>query len=266
MYWKLSLNIIKFLNTYLSLANWSSKVQIFKFVIVCPARKLRSGLAPVRGERHKVEKNKTETVKPYQMCLYAFLLQLCVDGWVIQQHIMDLDEPRTGGGLRSHRRWSVTFSNFQLFNIFDFYIFTRCLLSHLQFHLSTPYSLQGQFQRRRIFLWRPPTPSCSSAGLSKHIWRKKLAHISSPRNWSLFPRAWVSIYDVWELFWAPTSNDQMPPQYIGFAEDMMLILFLVCILATLVTVHRATCYRQFQVPPGHHLISSLLPIVPGGET
>ena len=35
----------------------------------------------------------------------------------------------------------------------------------------------------------------------------------------------------------------------------MLILFLVCILATLVTVHRATCYRQFQVPPGHHLIS-----------
>ena len=47
----------------------------------------------------------------------------------------------------------------------------------------------------------------------------------------------------------------MPPQYIGFAEDMMLILFLVCILATLVTVHRATCYRQFQVPPGHHLIS-----------
>ena len=39
----------------------------------------------------------------------------------------------------------------------------------------------------------------------------------------------------------------MPPQYIGFAEDMMLILFLVCILATLVTVHRATCYRQFQV-------------------
>ena len=41
--------------------------------------------------------------------------------------------------------------------------------------------------------------------------------------------------------------NMMPPQYIGFAEDMMLILFLVCILATLVTVHRATCYRQFQV-------------------
>ena len=40
--------------------------------------------------------------------------------------------------------------------------------------------------------------------------------------------------------------NMMPPQYIGFAEDMMLILFLVCILATLVTVHRATCYRQFQ--------------------
>ena len=43
------------------------------------------------------------------------------------------------------------------------------------------------------------------------------------------------------------TMNMMPPQYIGFAEDMMLILFLVCILATLVTVHRATCYRQFQV-------------------
>ena len=42
----------------------------------------------------------------------------------------------------------------------------------------------------------------------------------------------------------PNRPDISPsPQYIGFAEDMMLILFLVCILATLVTVHRATCYR-----------------------
>ena len=46
----------------------------------------------------------------------------------------------------------------------------------------------------------------------------------------------------------PSSSSPTPfCQYIGFAEDMMLILFLVCILATLVTVHRATCYRQFQV-------------------
>ena len=43
------------------------------------------------------------------------------------------------------------------------------------------------------------------------------------------------------------TMNMMPPQYIGFAEYMMLILFLVCILAILVTVHRATCYRQFQV-------------------
>merc|ERR1719244_1134590 len=35
-------------------------------------------------------------------------------------------------------------------------------------------------------------------------------------------------------------------QYIGFGEDMMLTLFLVCILATLVTVHRGACYRQLQ--------------------
>ena len=56
----------------------------------------------------------------------------------------------------------------------------------------------------------------------------------------------------------------MPPQYIGFAEDMMLILFLVCILATLVTVHRATCYRQFQVPPNPQL--KMETRTKGGET
>ena len=59
--------------------------------------------------------------------------------------------------------------------------------------------------------------------------------------------------------------NMMPPQYIGFAEDMMLILFLVCILATLVTVHRATCYRQFQVLIKQHLSHFHL-IVPGGST
>merc|ERR1719433_2369391 len=115
------------------------------------ARKLRSGLAPVRGERHK----------------------LCVDGWVIQQHIMDLDEPRTGGGLRSHRR-----DNFN----------------------ADEYFFGGR---------RPP---------------------------------------------------RVHQQYIGFAEDMMLILFLVCILATLVTVHRATCYRQFQEARRNTPLRHLIPI------
>merc|ERR1719334_2485329 len=115
------------------------------------ARKLRSGLAPVRGERH----------------------QLCIDGWVIQQHMMDLDEPRTGGGLRSHRR-----DNFN----------------------ADEYFFGGR---------RPP---------------------------------------------------RVHQQYIGFAEDMMLILFLVCILATLVTVHRATCYRQFQEARRNTPLRHLLPI------
>merc|ERR1719278_1637210 len=115
------------------------------------ARKLRSGLAPVRGERH----------------------QLCIDSWVIQQHMLDLDEPRTGGGLRSHRR-----DNFN----------------------ADEYFFGGR---------RPP---------------------------------------------------RVHQQYIGFAEDMMLILFLVCILATLVTVHRATCYRQFQEARRNTPLRHLLPI------
>lgn len=40
----------------------------------------------------------------------------------------------------------------------------------------------------------------------------------------------------------------------------MLILFLVCILATLVTVHRATCYRQFQEARRNTPLRHLLPI------
>ena len=69
----------------------------------------------------------------------------------------------------------------------------------------------------------------------------------------------------------------IPLQYIGFVEDLILVFFLLCILATLVTVHRATCHlppanvhsattshTQFQVK----LISdsSPLKIVLGGST
>lgn len=115
------------------------------------SRKLRSGLSPTSRERH----------------------QLCIDAWVIQQHMANLDEPRTGGGLRSHRRDS--------FNADEYFFGGR----------------------------RPP---------------------------------------------------RVHQQYIGFAEDMMLILFLVCILATLVTVHRATCYRQFQEARRSSPLRHLLPI------
>lgn len=115
------------------------------------SRKLRSGLSSTRGERH----------------------QLCIDAWVIQHHMAELDEPRTGGGLRSHRR-----DNFN----------------------ADEYFFGGR---------RPP---------------------------------------------------RVHQQYIGFAEDMMLILFLVCILATLVTVHRATCYRQFQEARRNTPLRHLLPI------
>lgn len=49
-------------------------------------------------------------------------------------------------------------------------------------------------------------------------------------------------------------------QYIGFVEDMMLILFLICILVTLVTVHRASCYRQFQDARRNSPLRHILPI------
>eukprot|EP00095_Tigriopus_kingsejongensis_P009463 maker-scaffold197_size267318-snap-gene-1.34 protein:Tk09463 transcript:maker-scaffold197_size267318-snap-gene-1.34-mRNA-1 annotation:"complement component c1q receptor" len=36
------------------------------------------------------------------------------------------------------------------------------------------------------------------------------------------------------------------PQYIKFVEDAMLVLFLFCVMVTLLVVHRASCYRQFR--------------------
>jgi len=96
--------------------------------------------------------------------------QFCIDAWIIyNNHLEDLDEPRTGGGLRSSRR------NFD----------------------SEEYYFSGR---------RPPR------------------------------------------------------QYNAYGEDMMLILFLVCILATLVTVHRAACYRQIQDARRNTPLRHILPI------
>jgi len=63
-----------------------------------------------------------------------------------------------------------------------------------------------------------------------------------------------------EYFFGGRRPPRVHQQYIGFAEDMMLILFLVCILATLVTVHRATCYRQFQEARRNTPLRHLIPI------
>lgn len=49
-------------------------------------------------------------------------------------------------------------------------------------------------------------------------------------------------------------------QYIGFVEDMMLILFLICILVTLIAVHRASCYRQFLEARRNTPLRYILPI------
>ena len=38
-------------------------------------------------------------------------------------------------------------------------------------------------------------------------------------------------------------HDGFHPQYIKFVEDAMLVLFLLCVLVTLLVVHRASCYR-----------------------
>ena len=96
--------------------------------------------------------------------------QFCVDAWIIyNNHLSDLDGPRTGGGLRSNRRG---------FDSEDYY-----------------------FSARR-----------------------------SAR------------------------------QYNAYGEDMMLVLFLVCILATLVTVHRAACYRQIQDARRNTPLRHIIPI------
>jgi len=49
-------------------------------------------------------------------------------------------------------------------------------------------------------------------------------------------------------------------QYSSYGEDMMLVLFLICILATLVTVHRAACYRQIQDARRNTPLRHILPI------
>jgi len=36
------------------------------------------------------------------------------------------------------------------------------------------------------------------------------------------------------------------PSYIKFVEDAMLVLFLLCVLVTLLVVHRGSCYRQIR--------------------
>ena len=35
------------------------------------------------------------------------------------------------------------------------------------------------------------------------------------------------------------------PSYIKFVEDAMLVLFLLCVLVTLLVVHRGSCYRYY---------------------
>jgi len=112
------------------------------------ARKLRSRLSPGGDEPEKH--------------------QFCIDAWIIyNNHLEDLDEPRTGGGLRRRN--------------FD--------------------SEEHYFSGRRP-----------------------------------------------------------PRQYNAYGEDMMLIVFLVCILATLVTVHRAACYRQLQDARRNTPLRHILPI------
>eukprot|EP00090_Calanus_glacialis_P013931 TRINITY_DN22563_c0_g1_i1.p1 TRINITY_DN22563_c0_g1~~TRINITY_DN22563_c0_g1_i1.p1 ORF type:complete len:443 (-),score=123.09 TRINITY_DN22563_c0_g1_i1:135-1463(-) len=99
--------------------------------------------------------------------------QFCIDAWIIyNNHLEDLDEPRTGGGLKSNKR-----------------------------------NLEGE-----------------------------------------------------EYFYSGRRPPRVQQQYIGFAEDLMLILFLVCILATLVTVHRAACYRQIQDARRNTPLRHILPI------
>ena len=67
-------------------------------------------------------------------------------------------------------------------------------------------------------------------------------------------------FDAEEYFFGGRRPPRVQQQYIGFAEDMMLILFLVCILATLVTVHRAACYRSIQDARRNTPLRHILPL------
>merc|ERR550532_3441064 len=67
-------------------------------------------------------------------------------------------------------------------------------------------------------------------------------------------------FDAEEYFFGGRRPPRVQQQYIGFAEDMMLILFLVCILATLVTVHRAACYRSLQDARRNTPLRHILPL------
>ena len=40
-----------------------------------------------------------------------------------------------------------------------------------------------------------------------------------------------------------TKYAKFHPTYIKFVEDAMLVLFLLCVLITLLVVHRGSCYR-----------------------
>ena len=66
--------------------------------------------------------------------------------------------------------------------------------------------------------------------------------------------------DPEDYFFGSRRPPRVQQQYIGFAEDMMLILFLVCILATLVTVHRAACYRSLQDARRNTPLRHILPL------
>ena len=66
--------------------------------------------------------------------------------------------------------------------------------------------------------------------------------------------------DPEDFYFGARRPPRVQQQYIGFAEDMMLILFLVCILATLVTVHRAACYRSLQDARRNTPLRHILPL------
>ena len=82
---------------------------------------------------------------------------------------------------------------------------------------------------------------------TRYVCTKYLLAIISPLHFSGFRRS-----D--ELFQQPYYLDpnrhlhspkyaKFHPTYIKFVEDAMLVLFLLCVLITLLVVHRGSCYR-----------------------
>ncbi|XP_040563470.1 uncharacterized protein [Lepeophtheirus salmonis] len=67
---------------------------------------------------------------------------------------------------------------------------------------------------------------------------------------------------IYDHFFVGRRNRIHPPfhpEYIKFVEDAMLVLFLICVLVTLLIVHRASCFRYFRNARRNGVLRYIIP-------